>query len=60
MIGLSLAYVMMVIFLVAHVEIKQLEHHEVLLLWVASSVVATSFGFHIVIPTLTTYLKKRC
>lgn len=58
MLGLALTYILMTLFLAPHVEAKLLERMDWGYLWVAVSVVSTSFGFHIIIPTLTDYLKR--
>lgn len=58
MIGLAISYLLMVIFLSPHVERSLLLHTDWSLLWVAVSIVSTSFGFHIIIPTLTDYLHR--
>jgi tyrosine-specific transport protein len=56
MIGLVVAYVAMAALIAPHVQWPLLQHSEWPLLLIATSVVATSFGFHIIIPSLTTYL----
>lgn len=56
--GLIAAYLAMIAFLTPHVKKDLLQHVDFPLLWVGTSVVATSFGFHIIIPSLTTYLKR--
>lgn len=58
MLVLVIAYAAMVIFLTPHVEKHLLEHVDLSHLLIATSVVATSFGFHIIIPSLTTYLNR--
>jgi tyrosine-specific transport protein len=58
MIGLVVAYVAMVIFIAPHVNAKLLTHSNWKDLLLAVSIVATSFGFHIIIPSLTTYMQK--
>lgn len=58
MLGLALTYVLMIVFLSSHVETTLLKHVDWNLLPIAVSVVATSFGFHIIIPTLSVYLKR--
>jgi len=58
MIGLTVAYGALLILLTPHVEPLQLTRQEWPLLWGALSVAATSFGFHIIIPSLTTYLHR--
>ena len=58
MAGLVVAYLTMVVLLLPKVDIDLLKHVK----WDASllgvSLIATSFGFHIIIPTLTTYLNR--
>lgn len=56
MTGLVLAFCLSAFLLVPYVNPELLYHHNISLLWVGSSVAATSFGFHIIIPTLTSYL----
>lgn len=58
MFGLVISYVLMVMFLTPHVDFSLLEHSNWSALWIAVSIVSTSFGFHIIIPTLTDYLKR--
>jgi tyrosine-specific transport protein len=56
MLGLAVAYVGMVLFLTPYVEFPLLAHMNTAAIWTAVSIVSTSFGFHIIIPTLTSYL----
>lgn len=56
--GLAVSYVLMVIFLTPYVKGELLAHIDLKYLLMPVSVVATSFGFHIIIPTLTTYLHR--
>lgn len=56
MIGLILSYFFLVAFLPAHIQPNLLQHADLHAIWVAVPVVITSFGFHIIIPTLTIYL----
>lgn len=58
MLGLAVSYVLMVIFLTPHVKASLLNHSNLNMLWIAVSIVSTSFGFHIIIPTLTDYLHR--
>lgn len=58
MLGLALSYVLMVVFLTPHVDAALLRHTDWSVLWIAVSIVSTSFGFHIIIPTLTDYLQR--
>jgi tyrosine-specific transport protein len=56
MIGLGLSYVMLVAFIPSHIEISLLTHFDFSASLLAIPVVLTSFGYHIIIPSLTTYL----
>lgn len=56
--GLVLAYLAMVFLLAPHIQAEKLLHMEWPYLLLATSVIATSFGFHIIIPTLTTYFDR--
>lgn len=58
MLALVIAYAAMVIFLTPYVEERLLEHIDWSHLLIATSVVTTSFGFHIIIPSLTSYLNR--
>ena len=57
MLGLVIAYGIMVIFLTPHVNGDLLKHIDMKYILMGVSVVATSFGFHIIIPSLVTYLE---
>ncbi len=56
MLGLILCYVLLVAFLPSHIQLQFLKHSDPKAILVAIPVVITSYGFHIIIPTLTTYL----
>ncbi len=56
MFGLVLTYVLLIAFLPSHIQSGLLEHVDLKAMWVAVPVLITSYGFHIIIPTLTTYL----
>lgn len=56
MLGLVVAYAMMIFFLTPHVNSKLLSHVDWRYIFIGISVVATSFGFHIIIPSLVHYL----
>lgn len=58
MLGLAIAFVAMIIFLTPYVKMDLLKYRDWNYLWVGVSVVATSFGFHIIIPSLTTYMER--
>jgi len=57
MIGLGLAYVLLVGFLFPHIEDTLLSYHDAEYALLSVSLVATAFGFHIIIPTVSSYLK---
>lgn len=56
MAGLIATYVILILFLPPHVDFNLLSHVDVKKMWIAIPVLITSYGFHIIIPTLTTYL----
>lgn len=58
MLGLVITYSIITIFLAPYVQEKLLSHMEWSSIWLAVSIVSTSFGFHIIIPTLTDYLHR--
>ncbi len=58
MFGLVISYALMVVFLTPHVKASLLEHANWNAVWLSVSIVSTSFGFHIIIPTLTDYLHR--
>ncbi len=58
MLGLGISYVFMILFLTPHVQLPLLKHADWKLLWIPVSIMSTSFGFHIIIPTLTDYLHR--
>lgn len=58
MLGLVIAYVIMAVFLTPHVNFHLLSYTNWKEIWAGISVVATSFGFHIIIPSLSTYLDR--
>lgn len=58
MAGLVVAYFLMVVFLTPHIDRTLLEHVDWRYALMGVSVVATSFGFHIIIPSLVTYLDR--
>lgn len=58
MIGLIVSYLLIVVFLTPYVNHFELERSNWSAIWVGVSIVSTSFGFHIIIPTLTDYLKR--
>lgn len=58
MIGLAISYAVIIAFLTPKIEPSKLLHVNWTSLWLAVSLVVTSFGFHIIIPSLTTYLNR--
>lgn len=56
MLGLVLAYLFLIASLPSHIKTSFLFHIDLKASLVAIPVIITSFGFHIIIPTLTTYL----
>ena len=58
MVGLVIAFILLIVVLLPHEELPLLAHADWPLLSIGVSVVATSFGFHIIIPSLTTYLNR--
>ncbi|MCB1116889.1 MAG: tyrosine transporter, partial [Chlamydiia bacterium] len=56
MIGLCVSYVILVGFLPEHIEGNLLTHVDWNPMLIAFPVVITSFGYHIIIPSLTTYM----
>jgi len=57
MLGLALAYILLVIFLPSEIDNELLQHADFSAVLLGIPVVITSFGFHIIIPSLTTYMK---
>lgn len=57
MVGLAIAYVLLVIFLTPHVQLNTLTHVDTKYLLISVAIVATSFGYHIIIPSLTVYME---
>lgn len=56
--GLILTFLIMIFLSTHHVNFGLLERANWTALWIPVSIVSTSFGFHIIIPTLTTYLDR--
>jgi tyrosine-specific transport protein len=56
MVGLVATFALSSAMLIPYVNFDLLSYRDLPLIWVGSSVAATSFGFHIIIPTLTSYL----
>lgn len=58
MVGLVVAFALLITSLIPHANPVLLKHTAWPQLMLSVSVVATSFGYHIVIPSLTTYLER--
>lgn len=56
MVGLAISYVILVGVLPKYIEGEQLLHVDWNPLFIALPVIITSFGYHIIIPSLTTYM----
>ncbi len=56
MLGLIVAYIILVMFIPPHINLEYLTHIDNKAVFFAFPILITSFGFHIIIPTLTTYL----
>lgn len=56
MFGLVVSYLLLVVFLPSRLQSSLLAHMNFPAIWIAVPVLFTSFGYHIIIPTLTTYL----
>lgn len=57
MIGLVITYLMIIFFIPDHVKVDLLKHVDLKAAFIALPLMFTSFGFHIIIPTLTTYMR---
>lgn len=57
MLGLVLAYLLLIGFVPSHIHGSYLLHADWSAGWIAIPVIFTSFGYHIIIPSLTTYLE---
>ena len=56
MFGLIIAYFLLIVFLPSHIDLSLIQHTDLKAVWIAVPLMMTSFGFHIIIPTLATYL----
>lgn len=56
MFGLVIAYILLVIFVPSHIHFDLLSHVDVKPMLLAVPMIIVSYGFHIIIPTLTTYM----
>ncbi len=57
MIGLTFAFILMMLFLIPEMQGERLLYHDAPFLLLAVSIAATSFGFHIIIPSLCCYFE---
>ncbi len=58
MLALGLLFFSLIIMVGPHVELKRLTYQQPKYILLALSVIATSFGFHIIIPTLRSYFHQ--
>lgn len=58
MLGLVVTYFTLVAFLPNHIDYTLLAHHDLRAVLLGVPLVFTSFGFHIIIPSLTNYLHR--
>ncbi|MDN3507254.1 MAG: aromatic amino acid transport family protein [Simkaniaceae bacterium] len=58
MVGLVVSFVLLIFFLPAEVDLSRLSHVDYPALQIAIPTVITAFGYHIIIPSLTTYLNR--
>lgn len=58
MLGLVVSFLLLVTFITPAVEWTHLKRSDWSAWWVPISIISTSFGFHIIIPTLTDYLNR--
>jgi tyrosine-specific transport protein len=58
MLGMAAAYAILMSLVAPHIQLDLLSHMDWKYTLVGVSVVITSFGFHIIIPTLTNYLER--
>ena len=56
MLGLVISYIVLMVFVPSHIEKSLLNHMDFSQSPIALSVIITSFGYHIIIPSLTTYM----
>jgi tyrosine-specific transport protein len=59
MAGLLISYFLIVFFVPSHIQVENLFHHDLKMGLIAVPVVLTSFGFHIIIPSLGTYMNHQ-
>jgi tyrosine-specific transport protein len=57
MLGLVVSYILLVVFVPQHIRIEFLRHFDAKMMILAVPIMITSFGYHIIIPSLTTYMR---
>ncbi len=57
MVGLVVAYLLLAGLIPPHLDLSLLRHHNMSALTAAVPILFTSFGYHIIIPSLTTYME---
>jgi len=57
MLGLVVSYIILVFFVPQHIRLEYLKHLAPKTMLLAVPIMTTSFGYHIIIPTLTTYMR---
>ena len=57
MVGLALSYLLLVGKAPSHIEINLLYHYDFSISFVAFAIIVTSFGYHVIIPSLKGYMK---
>lgn len=58
MVGLIATYSLLVAFTPSHIELSYLQHKDWSYCLITLSIVVTSFGFHVIIPSLVAYLER--
>jgi tyrosine-specific transport protein len=58
MFGLGITYFILIAMVFPNIDAKLLKYSSPAFVWVALPVIVTSFGFHVVIPSLTSYLDR--
>jgi tyrosine-specific transport protein len=58
MLCLTITFIILIALSIPHIDLNLTRHVEWKYLTIASSIAATAYGFHVVIPSLTTYLKR--
>jgi len=58
MLGMLISFVILNSWLVPHIDLELLSYHNYHFIPIAVAIVAVSYGYHIIIPTLTRYLNR--